>query len=432
MALLAEEGKGGNEFEDCIEDREAVTASGFLRGTRKISVTIGAVFCLGTLGTISLQWRSQAEEISARSGSSSQLDRFDFLLERELFDVSLFDNINVPYSSEPEESQVVKTTCIVDVTQAMMYLGNAIVYIYRAAICPDNEPLGCTEPVAYAVTALTWLGSFLASASTSCAESLNPASACIAATLRDLSAAGSTVFGFKEDCLLTKPLMDSRVYQDRRKIPPILEKIYSLNQPFKPEQRRRLDEFKVLPSPSDDGHKTELYRNKSAEVRRWLQDKSSKRPDKHHAALPNVLFEAATAGIDTRLLDDDQTIEKIRNITRLRRRGRERGFAIAQCVFNSVDAAAWLIRAFLSIHDAARSCGNRKECAVDVLYVVGSFAYTAQMLSFTFVDCPQRGKREALCGANVADVVGSMAIFVASIIQAIGYCSDAWVNPPKL
>ena len=184
--------------------------------------------------------------------------------------------------------------------------------------------------------------------------------------------------------------MDSRVYQDRRKIPPILEKIYSLNQPFKPEQRRatfalaacrieshcsasmsflsassrlargRLDEFKVLPSPSDDGHKTELYRNKSAEVRRWLQDKSSKRPDKHHAALPNVLFEAATAGIDTRLLDDDQTIEKIRNITRLRRRGRERGFAIAQCVFNSVDAAAWLIRAFLSIHDAARSCGNRK------------------------------------------------------------------------
>ena len=124
--------------------------------------------------------------------------------------------------------------------------------------------------------------------------------------------------------------------------------------------RGRLDEFKLLPSASDDGRKTELYRNKSADVRRWLQDKSSKRPDKHHAALPNVLFEAATAGIDTRLLDDDKTIDKIRNITRLRRRGRERGFAIAQCVFNSVDAAAWLIRAFLSIHDAARSCGDRK------------------------------------------------------------------------
>ena len=28
------------------------------------------------------------------------------------------------------------------------------------------------------------------------------------------------------------------------------------------------------------------------------------------------------------------------------------------------------------------------------------------------------GKRQAMCGANVADVVGSMAIFVASVIQA--------------
>ncbi|CAE7320255.1 unnamed protein product [Symbiodinium necroappetens] len=245
MALLAEEGEG-NGFDDSIENLEAVTASGFVRRTRKISVTIGAVFCLGILGTISLQpRRNQAAEISARN-VSSELDRFSFLLERELFDVSLFDNINVPYSSEPEESKVITTTCVIDVTQAMLYLGNAIVYIYRAAICPDTEPLGCTEPVAYAVTALTWLGSFLASASTSCADSLNPASACVAATLRDLAAAGSTVFGFKEDCLLTKPLMDSRVYQDRRKLPPILEKIYSLNQPFPPEAQRRAVSAQVV------------------------------------------------------------------------------------------------------------------------------------------------------------------------------------------
>ena len=105
MALLAEEGEG-NGFDDSIEDLEAVTASGFFRRTRKISVTIGAVFCLGILGTISLQpRRNQATEISARNVSSTELDRFSFLLERELFDVSLFDNINVPYSSEPEESK---------------------------------------------------------------------------------------------------------------------------------------------------------------------------------------------------------------------------------------------------------------------------------------------------------------------------------------
>ena len=104
---------------------------------------------------------------------------------------------------------------------------------------------------------MTWLGSFLASASTSCADSLTPASGCVAATwlglvladlehtfgtmahqvvvqdgtnggckedetkglpgaetcvlafpcrrLRDLAAAGSTTYGFIEDCYLTRP-----------------------------------------------------------------------------------------------------------------------------------------------------------------------------------------------------------------------------------
>ena len=109
-------------------------------------------------------------------------------------------------------------------------------------------------------------------------------------------------------------------------------------------------------------------------MRRWLQSRSSKRPDEHHAALPNVLFEAKTAGIDPRVLGvtDDDTIETIRNISRLTRAGTERGFAIANCVFNAVDAVAWLIRAFLSINDAARTCGDRKAALAAVARVGSS------------------------------------------------------------
>ncbi|CAE7504177.1 unnamed protein product [Symbiodinium pilosum] len=428
MVLLAEDGKDErsllqSSIEDPSDPAPTSAALGFAKsGTRKISkAVIGIVLCLAILGTASLaRPRGQTEPVTlAGNLSSSGTDPFELLLERELFDISLFDKVGVPYSSEPEEAKVVTTTCVIDVTQATMYLGNAIVYIYRAAICPDEIPLGCTEPVGYAVTAMTWLGSFLASASTSCADSLTPASGCVAATLRDLAAAGSTTYGFIEDCYLTRPLMDSRVYQDRRVIPPILQKIYSLNRPFPEEERRLLDNVsaKSHVGKTDIPHDKdiELVRNKSAQVRQWLQHRSRKRPDHNHSALPNVLFEAASAGIDTRVLDTHETIEKIRNITRLKRRGTERDFAVANCVFNSVDAVAWLMRAFLSIYDAARSCGNRKECAVDVLFVIGSFAYTAQMMSLCFVDCPWRG---AMCGANVADVVGSMAIFVASVIQA--------------
>ena len=44
-----------------------------------------------------------------------------------------------------------------------------------------------------------------------------------------------------------------------------------------------------------------------------------------------------------------------------------------------------------------------KECAVDILYVIGSFAYTAQMMSFCFVDCPARGGEGRLVAAVLAE-----------------------------
>ena len=70
-----------------------------------------------------------------------------------------------------------------------------------------------------------------------------------------------------------------------------------------------------------------------------------------------------------------------------------------------------------------------KLCTPPVSQVLGSFSYAAQTLSLAFVDCPKRGKREALCGADISDVVGSMAIFVASTLQAAEYC-DATFRAP--
>ena len=46
-----------------------------------------------------------------------------------------------------ELNGVVKTTCVIDAVQAATYLGKAVVNIYRAEICPDGEPLGCTAPM---------------------------------------------------------------------------------------------------------------------------------------------------------------------------------------------------------------------------------------------------------------------------------------------
>lgn len=61
--------------------------------------------------------------------------------------------------------------------------------------------------------------------------------------------------------------------------------------------------------------------------------------------------------------------------------------------------------------------------------VLGTFAYAAQTLALAFVDCPEHGKREALCGADISDVLGSMAIFVGSTLEASQYCDSKFRLP---
>ncbi|CAE7243431.1 unnamed protein product [Symbiodinium necroappetens] len=322
---------------------------------------------------------------------------------RELYDVNYFedDQGNVLYSSNPEENKVVKTTCVIDAVQAASYIGEAVTNIYRAEICPDDEPLGCTAPVAHAVTAILWVMSFITSATSTCAETINYGTSCAAAILRDLATAGSTIYGFDEDCFLTRPFVNNRVFQP-------------------PRPKFLVDHGRRLGQAGSDARAVGLYRNKSAELQRLLKETTSKHPDHEHAALPNVLFDAASHGLPRSALDS--TFQKIKAIHRHGNRKTERNFALANCVFDSVDAVGWLMRALLSINEASHSCDDPKVCTVDVVYVLGALAYCAQMLSLAFVDCPQYGKREALCGADVTDVVGSMAIFVASTVQAVAYC----------
>ena len=60
-------------------------------------------------------------------------------------------------------------------------------------------------PVAHAITSILWLTAFLTSASSTCAATISQGGSCAAAIPRDLATAGSTIYGFDEDCYLTKP-----------------------------------------------------------------------------------------------------------------------------------------------------------------------------------------------------------------------------------
>ena len=310
---------------------------------------------------------------------------------RELFDVNFFDGeeAGTPYSIDPEEAAAIKVTCAIDAVQAAAYLGEAVVAIYRLEICPDDEPLGCTAPLAHSITDIIWVMAFITSATSTCAETINFGTSCAAAVLRDLATAGSTIYGFDEDCFLTKPLVDNRVFQ-----PPRPRFVL-------PEDHRRLRQASTAQETASELHRNiALYRNKSAELQRRLKDISSKIPDHQHQALPNVLFDATTHGLPRGALDG--TYAKIRAVKRHNNRKTERNFALSACAFDSTSAVGWLMRALMSIKEAATGCDNPKFCVVDVTYVLGSLSYAAMMLSTAFVDCPTYGNWVAVKGFKLS------------------------------
>ena len=52
------------------------------------------------------------------------------------------------YESQPEELPWIRTECVIDVVQGAAYLGQAVVFLYKAIKydgirCPDNSPAGC-------------------------------------------------------------------------------------------------------------------------------------------------------------------------------------------------------------------------------------------------------------------------------------------------
>eukprot|EP00435_Cladocopium_sp_Y103_P057312 s1311_g19.t1 len=78
--------------------------------------------------------------------------------QRNLFDVNLFDEPDEPWCGSG--SHVALALRVPPGATQPLRRELAVVNIYRAEICPDGEPLGCTAPVAHAITSILWLTAF--------------------------------------------------------------------------------------------------------------------------------------------------------------------------------------------------------------------------------------------------------------------------------
>ena len=64
------------------------------------------------------------------------------------------------YESQPEELPWIRTECVIDVIQGAAYLGQAVVFLYKAIKydgirCPNNSEAGCAASIAGFITSVT-------------------------------------------------------------------------------------------------------------------------------------------------------------------------------------------------------------------------------------------------------------------------------------
>ena len=112
------------------------------------------------------------------------------------------------YASQPEELPWIRTECVIDVVQAAAYLGQAVVFLYKAIEydgleCPDNTPVGCAVSVAGFITSITWIASYLSFAANACGAAVNSGALCagdwtaLMANFGEMATVGAAV---KDDC----------------------------------------------------------------------------------------------------------------------------------------------------------------------------------------------------------------------------------------
>lgn len=120
-----------------------------------------------------------------------------------------------------------------------------------------------------------------------------------------------------------------------------------------------------------------------------------------------------------------QAVDKIKFIREARR---NRNFDISQCVFDTTNAASFVVRSILQLRSAARACINPRNCAIDIMDVISSFGWISRFLSMAASDCVKRGNQKALCSADISNLVAALSNGPASGMSTISDC-DRPLNP---
>jgi hypothetical protein len=324
----AEEGQGlGARF-----GRKAAVALGITLGVAALMALAGSSLPQKKVGMVPVEVENNMMV------KWLELPKMDAIIERAKNLESPVRGLEtVMYADDPAEFAAMRTQCVIDTVQSSAYLGQAVVFLYKAIDyrglkCPDDSEAGCAVSVAGFITSIAWLASYLSLAASSCADTVNSASLCVAdftgliANAGEIATAGAAVH---TDCDFA-----------------------------------------------------------------WSK--------------PTV---APTLTAQEKANDNTQSDE-------------ERNFDRSQCSFDVAQAASYVVRSGLQIRAAASTCPDPKNCAMNVLGVLSSFAWISQFTALAASDCPDGSDQDALCTADISDLVAGTTNWVAGALASTSDCKD--------
>ncbi|CAK9030266.1 unnamed protein product, partial [Durusdinium trenchii] len=134
-----------------------------------------------------MSWRLRTSSVMQTINDWEEIPGIDKVIEHAKRPLELkqpLRNLNdLFYESQPEELPWIRTECVIDVVQGAAYLGQAVVFLYKAIDydglkCPNNSPVGCAASVAGFITSITWIASYLSFAANACGAAVNSGALC--------------------------------------------------------------------------------------------------------------------------------------------------------------------------------------------------------------------------------------------------------------
>jgi len=286
--------------------------------------------------------------------------------------------------------------CTVDVVKAVTYLGQVVVFMYKAAeSCPDSA--SCGVSVSIVLASFAWIASYLSLAAESCkvalqAHSMSEGAICssdVSGLVADLLEIIGSAQAVVVDCDSGRHHNSSAVAdlwrsikRDDRSIGRVLTQEYEKLGLLKTGAPRKWDEFVGPLRPPDA-----LRPDASPAMGRRLRKKPV-------GAMSDFLA-AAKAARAEKLKHEQQQMA--------------RNYDIAQCVFDVTQSVTYIARATFQIHSALEHCPDPTACSVDILKVFSSFAWIGFYTAWAVDDCAVQPNSRGYCAGDILDMVGAVA-----------------------